>query len=136
MSEHLHNTIGKAKKVAGLFIAWNVIFFLAALIMRGAMIGDTADVVLVRGGIWVIGGLVLLYLLKQMSKGKRSSWVRLSVISVLAPLGAVAFIVFTPNLPLWFDIAQAGGAIMLAAIAFLVLDKQTRAHFPKVPRSS
>lgn len=131
MSEHLHNTIGKAKKITGLFIAWNVVFFIAALLLQSTMDGDTGGVVLVRGGVWAVGGVILLYLLRQMAKGKRSGWVRLSVISVLAPIGAVAFVVFTPNLPLWFDIAQAGGALMLTTIAFLVLSKETRAHFPK-----
>lgn len=134
MSEHLHNTIGKAKKIAGLFIFWNVIFFVVALLMRSSIQGDTGDIILVRGGIWAIGGLVLLYLLSQMRKGKRSGWLRLSIISVLAPIGAVAFIVFTPNLPLWFDIAQAGGAVMLAVIAFLVLSKETRVYFPKTTK--
>lgn len=131
MSEHLHNTIGKAKKITGLFIAWNVVFFIAALLLQSTMDSDTGGVVLVRGGVWAVGGVILLYLLRQMAKGKRSGWVRLSVISVLAPIGAVAFVVFTPNLPLWFDIAQAGGALMLTTIAFLVLSKETRAHFPK-----
>jgi len=134
MSEHLHNTIGKAKKVAGLFIAWNVAFFIAALFLKHTMQGDTGDVVLARGGVWAVGGLILLFLLSQMSRGKRSGWLRLSIISVLAPIGAVAFVVFTPHLPLWFDVAQAGGAVMLCTIAVLVLNKETRKQFPKVPK--
>lgn len=135
MSEHLHNTISKARKIAGLFILWNIVFFIVALLVKNTIEGDTADIVLVRGGVWAVGGVVLLYLLRQMSNGKRSGWLRLAIISVLAPVGAVAFIVFTPNLPLWFDIAQAGGAIMLVAIAVLVLSRETRAHFPKTPKS-
>jgi hypothetical protein len=134
MSEHLHNTVSKAKKVAKLFIVWNIIFFLVALFIKGSMESDTADVVLLRGGVWAVGGLVLLYLLGQMSKGKRSGWVRLSVISILAPLGALAFVLFTPGLPVWFDMAQLGGAIMLATIAVLILNKETRSYFPKEHR--
>jgi hypothetical protein len=135
MSEHLTNTVSKARKVTRLFIVWNVVFFLAALLLKGTMDGDTGDVVLVRGGVWAVGGLLLLYFLNQMSKGKRSAWTRLSIISVLAPLGAIAFIMFTPNLPLWFDIAQAGGAVMLVVIAVLILSRKTREHFPKVPKA-
>ena len=134
MSEHIHNTVGKAKKIASLFIIWNLVFFVVALFMRHTMDNDTAGTVLVRGGVWAVGGLILLYLLKQMSQGKRSGWLRLSIISVLAPLGAIAFVVFTPHLPVWFDVAQLGGAVMLAAIALLVLDKETRSQYPKAPK--
>lgn len=131
MSEHVHNTIAKAKKVAWLFIAWNVIFFVISLFLKGSLDTDAADAVLLRGGVWAVGGLILLYLLRQMKEGKRSSWLRLAFICVLAPLGAIAFVAFTPNLPLWFDVAQIGGAVMLAAMALFVLTKQTRAHFSK-----
>ena len=134
MSEHANNTISKAKKITNLFIAWNVAFFVVALCLRNSMDHDTSGVVLLRGGVWAVGGLILVYLLRQMSQGKRSGWFRLSIISVLAPLGAIAFIVFTPHLPVWFDVAQAGGALMLFAIATLVLSKETRAQFPKVPK--
>lgn len=131
MSEHVHNTINKAKKVIGVFIVWNAIAFIVALLTQRSIAADAVDAVLIRGGFYAVSGLILLYLLGQMRKGKRSGWLRLSIISVLAPIGAVAFIIFTPHLPFWFDIAQAGGAIMLAIIAVLVLSQETRAHFPK-----
>jgi len=135
MSEHLHNTISKAKKLSGLFIIWSIVFFIVALLLQHTVDDDTAGTMLIRSGFWAVGGFILLYLLKQMKDRKRSGWLRLSVISVLAPIGAVAFIVFTPHLPLWFDVAQIGGAIILAIIAVLVLSKETRVHFPKTPKA-
>ncbi len=135
MSEHLQNTTDKANKVVRLFIAWNIIFFLLALALKGTMDGDTGDVVLVRGGVWAAGGFLLLYFLNQMSKGQRSAWTRLRIISVLAPIGAIAFVAFTPSLPLWFVLAQSGGAVMLVVIAVLVFNKKTREHFPKAPKA-
>ncbi len=135
MSEHVNKSTGQAKKVAGLFIIWNIIAFVTALLLQHTVDEDTAGTILIRGGVWAVGGLVLLYLLGQMSKGKRSGWLRLSVISILAPLGAVAFIIFTPHLPLWFSVAQAGGAILLVVIAVLVLNKNVRTQFPKQPKA-
>ncbi len=123
--------INKSNLIAKGFIAWNILFFILSLIMRDSMDSEVAFAVLLRGGVYALGGLILLYLLHQMAQGKRSGWLRLSIICVLAPLGVVAFIAFTPGLPLWFDTGQIGSAIMLAAVAGLIVHKDVRREFPK-----
>ena len=67
-----------------------------------------------------------------MRQGRRGSWLRLGFISTLAPLGVIAVIAFTPDLPLWFDVAQVGSGLILAGIASTILRKDVRRQFPKV----
>src|SRR6476659_9708981 len=110
MTVQLENTIRKARAIATVFIAWNIAFFITALILKSTVASDTVGTLLFRAGFYAIAGFILLFLLKQMSQGKRGGWLRLSIITVLAPLGVVAFIVFTPHLPVWFDIGQVGSA--------------------------
>jgi len=135
MDTKLTNTINKASAIAKLFIAWNVAFFIVALLMKHTVADDAIGAVLLRGGVYAVGGLILLALLRGMGKGQRGAWLRLSIISILAPLGVIAFIIFTPHLPIWFDAGQVGSALMLAAIAVLILHQDIRKSFPKKPKN-
>jgi hypothetical protein len=51
------------------------------------------------------------HLLRQMRRGRRSGWLRLAVITILAPMGIVAFLVFQPDLPVWFVVGQVGSGL-------------------------
>lgn len=129
--ETTQHAITKSTRIAQGFIIWNALFFVASLALKHTIASDAAPAVLLRGGVYALGGFILLLLLRQMGQGKRSGWLRLSIISVLAPLGVVAFVAFTPHLPLWFDAGQAGSAVMLVAIAAIILQKAVRMSFAK-----
>lgn len=136
MTTQLNDTLHKANFAAKLFIIWNVIFFLISLMLKSSIASDAVDSVLLRGGVYAIGGFILVFLLRQMSQVKRSGWLRLSIITVLAPLGVIAFIAFTPHLPLWFDAGQIGSALILAYIAVLILKQDVRSQFPRANKSA
>jgi hypothetical protein len=131
----LTSSINKSLLISKLFIAWNLVFFALAFILRSSIAADAVGSVFLRGGFYAVGGGILVYLLKQMTQGKRSGWFRLSIIAVLAPIGVAAFIAFTPHLPMWFMVGQVGSGLMLAAIAVLILQKNVKQHFPKVAKS-
>ena len=135
MSQHvnqeLNQSINKAMLISKAFIAWNIAFFITSLILKNTIADDAVGSVLLRGGFYAIAGLILVYLLRQMAQGKRSAWLRLAVISILAPLGTAAFITFTPHLPMWFDAGQVGSALMLLVIASVIWRQDVRKHFPK-----
>ncbi len=133
INQHVQQNINRMKRISRLFILWNLLFFTVSLLVRHSIASDVVGSVFLRGGFYAAGGLILLYLLNDMAKGKRSGWLRLSIISVLAPLGVVAFIVFTPHLPIWFDIGQIGSGLLCIAIASIVLQKDVRSQFPKQP---
>jgi hypothetical protein len=109
MSTSLQNNINKAAIISKAFIAWNILFFIASLLLKNKIADDAVGSVFLRGGVYALGG----------------------IISVLAPLGVVAFIIFTPHLPIWFDAGQIGSALMLIAIATIILKRDVRSHFPK-----
>lgn len=125
------HAITASNRISQVFIIWNIAFFALSFLLKQTIADDAVGSVFLRGGFYAIGGLILLFLLRQMRQGKRSGWLRLSIISVLAPLGVVAFVAFTPHLPLWFDAGQAGSAIMLVAIAYNILRKPVRRSFAK-----
>lgn len=135
MSTQLNTTIQKSTRIAQLFIGWNIGFFIAALLLQDSIASDTVGAVLFRGGFYAVGGLILLFCLRQMSQGKRSGLIRLRIITILAPLGVVAFILFTPHLPVWFDVGQVGSALMLASIATFILRPDVKLQFPKTPKA-
>lgn len=131
MNTQVNSAIKKSMILSKIFIGWNIVFFGLSLLLISTMSHEAMFSVLIRGGIYAIGGVILVYLLQQMKRGKRSGWLRLSVISVLAPIGVVTFIVFTPGLPLWFDAEHLASGIMLVLIAMTVLRKDVRKRFNK-----
>lgn len=130
------HAIIKSTRISQAFIIWNSLFYILSFFMKHSIADDAVGAVFLRGGVYVGGGFILLYLLRQMQQGKRSGWLRLSIISLLAPLGVIAFIAFTPHLPIWFDAGQIGSALMLVAIAATILSKNVRASFPRTRKQS
>lgn len=128
---NLQVTIGTAARIAKLFIAWNVGVFIVAVLLRNSIAHDAVAAVFIRGAVYAVGGGILLYLLSQMSHHVRSGWVRLRIITALAPLGVIAFVLLTPDLPVWFSGAQVVSACLLAGIAFLIRGSALRVHFPR-----
>ena len=134
VNQQLETSISRATFLAKAFIAWNVVFLAisVAAAAAGSIADDAVVAVLVRATFFAAAGMIPIYLLRQMRLGRRSGWFRLGLISVLAPIGIVVFIVFQPDLPVWFVVGQLGSGLMLLGIASIVLRKDVRREFPKV----
>jgi hypothetical protein len=131
MNPPLETTLRHVMLLAKAFTAWNVVFFAISLAAVGTIADDAVVAVLLRGAVFAAAGLLLVHLVGKMREGRRSSWLRLSFISVLAPLGIAAFVVFSPDLPLWFVAGQLGSALLLVGIASRILPQEVRGQFPK-----
>lgn len=131
----LTTVISRARTISKLFIVWNVAVLVTAVVLRSSIMSDAVAAVFIRGVVYALGGGILLYLLAQMSRHIRSGWQRLRIITILAPIGVVAFIAFTPDLPVWFDVAQVVSAGLLGCIAYLIRGSALRSHFPATAKS-
>ncbi|QWF80715.1 hypothetical protein [Amycolatopsis sp. CA-230715] len=60
------------------------------------------------------------------ARGKRWAYVRVRIISVLAPIALVAVDSIPGALPLWFVVLQIAGAVALLPAAFLVNGRAVR----------
>ena len=136
VNEQLASSINRATLLAKAFIAWNLVFFAVSIAAEGSIADDAVGPVLIRQGFFAVAGLLLVYLLAGMRRGRRGSWLRLGFVSTIAPLGVIAFLVLTPDLPLWFDLAQIGSGLMLVGIAVMILRSDVRQEFAKVPKKS
>jgi hypothetical protein len=121
----------RAMWLARAFVVWNAVFLVVSLVELGSIADDAVVPVLLRGVVFTAAGLYLVHLVRRMRQGRRSGWFRLTLISVLAPLGVFVFIVFSPDLPLWFVAGQLGSALMLVGIAATNLQKHVRAAYPR-----
>ena len=120
--------------LAKAFIAWNVVFLAisATAAAAGGIADDAVVAVLVRATFFAAAGLIPVYLLRRMKLGRRSGWFRLGLVTTLAPIGIIVFLVFQPDLPWWFVVGQLGSGLLLLGIASIVLRKEVREQFPKV----
>ena len=118
--------------LAKAFIAWNVVFLAISVAAVGTIADDAVVAVLVRATFFAAAGLIPVYLLRQMKLGRRSGWFRLGLVTTLAPIGIIVFLVFQPDLPWWFVVGQLGSGLLLLGIASIVLRKEVREQFPKV----
>ncbi len=118
--------------LAKAFIAWNVVFLSISVAAVGTIADDAVVAVLVRATFFAAAGLIPVYLLRQMKLGRRSGWFRLGLVTTLAPIGIIVFLVFQPDLPWWFVVGQLGSGLLLLGIASIVLRKEVREQFPKV----
>ena len=128
----LEAAMTRAMRLATAFVVWNAVFFVVALVEVGSIADDAIVAVMLRATLFTAAGPFLVLLVRRMRQGRRSGWFRLTLISVLAPIGVCVFIVFQPDLPLWFVAGQLGSALVLVGIAATNLQKDVRVAFPKV----
>jgi hypothetical protein len=136
VSRRLEAATTRVRRLSKVFIAWNAVFFVISLAAVPSIADDAVVPVLLRGAVFTGAGFFLVLLARRMRQGQRSGWFRLTLISVLAPMGVTAFIVFSADLPLWFVAGQLGSAMMLVGIAAANLQKDVRKAFPKVAAES
>jgi hypothetical protein len=65
------------------------------------------------------------------SRGSRSAYLRVRLVSVVVPTAIVAIDLIPGALPPWFIALQVAGALALAPTAFIVNSRELRAGFPK-----
>lgn len=130
-TKNLEGVTGIIDHVVGLFIAWNAVFLGVAFFLRDHLTEDAKVSVFIRLGAFMLGGLVLLALNRGLKKHQRGSWIRLRIITTLAPIGIALFITFTKHLPIWFDISHVVSGLLIIYLALLINLGHMRDHFAK-----
>jgi hypothetical protein len=83
----------------------------------------------VRAGVNVLIGVLYLFFISRLYRGKRWAWRRLVWLSIAGGVGML-FLLTQPYPPI-FKVEQVLQFLVLAAIAYCVLHPQTRAHYAK-----
>ncbi|MFC4116819.1 hypothetical protein [Nonomuraea zeae] len=107
-----------------------------ATLVAAALLRDRPDlvnwVVWVRGGAVALASLWLLSLVRQAGRGRRSAYVRIRVISALAPIGALAILVAPDSgYPMWMKADQGVIGLLLAGVAVVANQAAMRRAFVK-----
>ncbi|MDR8414837.1 hypothetical protein MTP10_39680 [Nonomuraea sp. 3-1Str] len=89
-------------------------------------------VVWLRGGAVAAAAAWLLALTAQAAAGKRSAYLRIRLITTIAPIG-IALIVAVPDngYPPWMKAEQALVGLLLAAVAIIVNRPRVRQAYPR-----
>ena len=85
----------------------------------------------VRVGVNVLIGLLYLFFISRLYRGKRWAWRRLVWLSIAGCVGMVFLL--TQHYPVVFKVEQVLQLLVLAAIADCVLHPDTRRHYAKRP---
>ncbi len=95
-------------------------------------------VVWVRAGFYTVGGLWLMTLVRAARRSAdRAAFVRMRIISVLAPLGILALVISPDSgYPVWMKVEQAVFGVLIAPLAFLLFTRSVAADFAKPSRKS
>jgi hypothetical protein len=83
----------------------------------------------VRAGANVLIGLLYIFFISRLYRGKRWAWRRLVWLSFAGGLGMIFLL--TQHYPVIFKVEQVIQLLVLAAIAYCVLHPETRAHYAK-----
>jgi hypothetical protein len=83
----------------------------------------------VRAGVNVLVGLLYLFFISRLYRGKRWAWRRLVWLSLAGCAGMIFLL--TQHYPVIFKVEQVLQLLVLAAIAVCVLHPETRAHYAK-----
>jgi hypothetical protein len=83
----------------------------------------------VRAGVNVLIGMLYLFLISRLRRGKRWAWRRMVWLSIAGCVGMIFLL--TQHYPPIFKVEQVLQFCVLAGIAVCVLHPETRAHFAK-----
>lgn len=86
----------------------------------------------VRAGTNILVGVLYLFFISRLYRGKRWAWRRLVWLSIAGAIGMIFLL--TQHYPPIFKVEQVIQLLVLAAIAVCVLHPDTRAHYAKPPR--
>jgi hypothetical protein len=131
MDKKVTSQLGRIRKLFGA-----VMILAVATLGVAAMLRNRPD--LVNWVVWVRGGAVaaasvwLLSLAGQASRGKRSAYLRIRYISMIAPIGILVILVAPDSgYPLWMKVDQSLIGLLLAGVAVMANQTAVRAAFPK-----
>jgi len=113
------------------FLGLNIAFALVVFALHSSLDVASAQAVESRAVSFVIVSFLLLFFHRKMVSGKRWAWKRLRIVSIIAPIGILVFLLQTHGLPWWVDAIQVLGAAIYALIAVLVNREHFKQHFPK-----
>ena len=83
----------------------------------------------IRAGANVLVGVLYIFFISRLYRGKRWAWRRLVWLSIAG--GAGMIFLLTQPYPAIFKVEQVFQLLVLASIAFCVLHRDTRAHYAK-----
>ncbi len=86
---------------------------------------------LTRGGIWVVAGLAYLRLARRLRDGRRSSYTRIRVLSVVGLIGVGWLVASESSLAL--RVLHIGQVGLLAGLVVALNRRSVRVLFPKIP---
>lgn len=117
-------------------------FFVVSLAMEAVLIVQSVLGVPVDGGVWtrcslVLASSVVLWLLTLgASRGSRTAWIRIRIISVVVVAAVIVIISIPGFLPDWVRIEQGVCGGLVLPVAILVNLPRTRRLFPKESMSA
>ncbi len=82
-----------------------------------------------RSSIIVASAVLIYWLAVRASRGLRSAYARVRILSIILPVAIVAVDLIPGVCPLWFSLAQVVCALALAPVAFIINGRRLRAVF-------
>jgi hypothetical protein len=131
MDKTVRAQLGRIRKLLIAVAVLAVMTLVAAALLHDRP-GLVNWVVWVRGGAVALASLWLLSLVRQAGGGKRSAYVRIRLISLLAPIGALAILVAPDSgYPMWMKVDQGVIGLLLAGVAVVANQAAVRKAFAK-----
>ncbi|MFF4952695.1 hypothetical protein ACWC2K_03020 [Streptomyces chattanoogensis] len=127
---HTQQAFGMVKKCVAGYGALGVVVLLVDVILSAT--GHTVSSFMWGRTGGVLASAVVAYWLTGLAaRGSRAAYLRVRIISVVAPVAIVAIDSIPGALPPWFIVLQIAGAVILAPAAFFANGSGLRAAFPK-----
>lgn len=115
--------------VAG-YLAISVVALVAIVLMRHDAT-EVNDTVWTRGIIVVVTAVLLLAFIARASRGSRSAFVRLRVVSIVTPVAILVLVALPGVLPLWMRIEQGVCGLVMMGVAAIANGRHLRSAFPR-----
>jgi hypothetical protein len=120
------------KRVRALFVG--VLILSAATLGIAALVGGNAAV-WIRGTIVIVIAAVLIALARRAFHGSRAAYLRMRLMSTVAPLAIVVIIALPHDgFPVWMKAEQAIVGVLLLAAAIMVGRRTVRQAYPRPSR--
>ncbi|SHG86229.1 hypothetical protein [Streptoalloteichus hindustanus] len=127
---HIQQAFDRAKKFIGVYGVFSALV-LVLVILFSVMGRDVTSFMWGRAGGVLASALISYWLAGRAARGARSAYLRVRIISVVAPIAIIAIDSIPGALPPWFAVMQIGGAIALLPATFIINRPDIRAAFPK-----
>jgi hypothetical protein len=74
--------------------------------------------------------VVYTFIIRSLRRGRRRSWIRIMILSVVS-LAAIVYLIVSGQYPVWVRVEQIVQAVVLVALLWAATRPAVRAHFPK-----